>query len=165
MSIRKAHTDDDLRRIEALAFEIIPEFYAEIIPHDHNIFFVEKFQTVEALKKQIENYFEYYLFEDENAAIGYFGIQILKDQNYMLLSKLYILKKHRGKGFGTKAMDLIVKKAHDLSLDKILLTVNRENPHTIRLYRRYGFEVSKELVNSFENGHTILDYEMTKHLR
>jgi ribosomal protein S18 acetylase RimI-like enzyme len=59
-------------------------------------------------------------------------------------------------------MDFIIERANDYKLKNLVLTVNRENEKTIKLYKRYGFSVTKELVNQFENGHTILDYEMTR---
>lgn len=81
----------------------------------------------------------------------------------MVLSKLYILKDFRGKGYGTKAMNMIILRAEELKVNKISLTVNRKNDKTIRLYQKYGFNITKDLTNSFENGYTILDFEMTKH--
>ena len=80
----------------------------------------------------------------------------------MVLSKFYMLKQFRGSGYGTKAMDYIIERANELSLKKIVLTVNRKNRKTIGLYEKYGSVITKELVNRFENGHTILDFEMTR---
>lgn len=163
MAIRKLCTTDDFQQVETLAYEIIPEFYADVIPHDHNIFFVEKFQTIDAVKEQIDNGYEYYLIYKDNIAVGYFGLHIEKPQ--MTLSKLYLLKKYRGLGYGTKAMDFIIERAIELNLTKIILTVNRENRKTIKLYEKYGFSITKELVNKFDNGHVILDFEMTKTMK
>ena len=162
MEIVKASHLNDYQSIEQLAFEIIPEFYADIIPHDHNIFFVQKFQTVQPILQQISNGFEYYLIKENHIPVGYFGIQINKSTGEMILSKLYILKSERGKGFGTKAMEMIIDRAKDLKIIRIILTVNRKNERTINLYKKSGFVKTKDLVNQFENGHTILDDEMTK---
>jgi ribosomal protein S18 acetylase RimI-like enzyme len=162
MEIVQTHKSSELQKIEDLAYKIIPEFYTGIIPHDHNIFFVKKFQTVEAICRQIKAGYEYYLINIDNNSIGYFGLQIDLEKSNMLLSKLYILKEHRGLGYGTKAMDYIIERANNLKIKNISLTVNRENKKTINLYNKYGFSVTKELVNQFENGHTILDFEMTR---
>jgi ribosomal protein S18 acetylase RimI-like enzyme len=162
MRITRAENQSDFQEIENLAFEIIPEFYSDIIPHDHNVFFVQKFQTVKAIQEQSDNGYEYYLIYDNNKPIGYIGLQNDKVNCEMILSKLYILKYSRGKGFGTKAMDLIVNRAIELKIGKISLTVNRKNEKTIKLYKKYGFEITKDMTNRFENGHIILDYEMTK---
>ena len=75
MTILKANSIDNFQKIETLAYEIIPEFYADLIPHDHNIFFVEKFQTVDAIKEQIRTGYEYYLIQNKDIlTIGYFGL-------------------------------------------------------------------------------------------
>lgn len=162
MEIVQARNTSNYQKIEDLAYKIIPEFYSGIIPHDHNIFFVKKFQTVEAIGQQINTGYEYYLINIDRHSLGYFGLQVDPEISNMLLSKLYILKEHRGLGYGTRAMDFILERSNNLKIKKIILTVNRENEKTIKLYNKYGFSVTKELVNQFENGHTILDYEMTR---
>jgi diamine N-acetyltransferase len=162
MEIVRTHGESDFQKIEDLAFKIIPEFYYGVIPHDHNIFFVKKFQTVETISKQIEAGYEYYLVNKDKVSIGYFGFHVDFEKLSMLLSKLYILKEYRGLGYGTEAMDFIIERASNSKNKEIILTVNRENEKTIKLYKKYGFSVTRELVNQFENGHTILDYEMTR---
>lgn len=162
IKIKKAETQDDIQKIEELAFIIIPQFYADIIPAEHNIFFVQKFQTVQAIQKQLQNGYEYYLLMENDTPVGYLGIQILSEKAEMILSKLYILEAHRGKGYGTSAMNFVLERARKETTKKIVLTVNRNNSKTIRLYQKFGFIISKELNNEFENGFTILDYEMTK---
>jgi diamine N-acetyltransferase len=162
MTIVKASNVNDFHTIEALAYKIIPEFYADVIPHDHNIFFVKKFQTVAAIQEQLKIGYEYYLFNSKDIAVGYFGLLVNNEISRMLLSKLYLLKEYRGLGYGTKALNFIIKHSDELKLTKITLTVNREKEKTIEFYKKHGFSITKELVNKFENGYTILDYEMTR---
>lgn len=157
-----AQSADNYRQIEQLAFEIIPEFYAELIHHDHNLFFVQKFQTVAAIEDQVKNGYEYYLILSDGVCIGYFALQFNQEQAEMILSKLYLLKAFRGNGFGTHAMDFIIQRTNDRQITRSTLTVNRQNIDTIRWYEKYGYVVTRELVNRFENGHTMLDYEMTR---
>ena len=164
MRLRKADNLIDYQEIQNLAFEIIPEFYSDIIPSEHLTFFLQKFQTVRAIQEQIDNGFEYYLMYDKNKAIGYLGLQIDKTLFKMVLSKLYILKDRRGIGFGSQAIELILNRAAELEITQISLTVNRQNQKTIQFYQHYGFNITQDLTNKFENGHIILDYEMTKFL-
>ncbi|MBK9734429.1 MAG: GNAT family N-acetyltransferase [Saprospiraceae bacterium] len=118
MEIIKADKLSEYQKVENLAYEIIPEFYADVIPHEHNIFFVQKFQTAKTIQEQIKNGYEYYLMYDDLIGIGYFGLQIDKNNSEMTLSKLYILKEQRGKGFGSKAMDFILSRAKHLNIVK-----------------------------------------------
>jgi GNAT superfamily N-acetyltransferase len=87
--------------------------------------------------------YEYYLIQDAEQVIGYFGLQIKFATSEILLSKLYLLKQHRGQGFGTIAMDFIVARAQDLNLSTIMLTLNRLNDKTIKPYQKYGFTIPK----------------------
>lgn len=162
MKIRKADNIVDYQKIESLAYEIIPEFYADIVPHEHNMFFVRKFQTVDAIQQQIKNGYEYYILYNEEETVGYLGIQIGFSEPKMVLSKLYIRKDFRGLGFGTKAMEFIVNRANEIKVERIMLIVNRKNENAINLYKKHKFTISKELVNEFENGFAVLDYEMTR---
>ena len=88
MTIVRAVGSDHIKAIEALAYEIIPEFYAGIVPHDHNMFFVEKFQSAAAIEAQLKGGYEYYLMAGEEGFLGYFGVQIDEAGSSMLLSKL-----------------------------------------------------------------------------
>ena len=90
--------------------------------------------AVRAIQEQIDNGFEYYLMYDKNTAIGYLGLQIDKMPFKMVLSKLYILKDKRGKGFGSQAIELILNRAAELGITQISLTVNRQNQKTIQFY-------------------------------
>ena len=60
------------------------------------------------------------------------------------------------------AMGFIIDRSEEAGVGRIVLTVNRRNENAISLYGRHGFRITGELVNGFENGHTVLDYEMTR---
>lgn len=64
--------------------------------------------------------------------------------------------------FGSKAMDLIINRAKELNIQIISLTVNRKNERSIRLYDKYGLNITKQLTDKFKHGHIIFDSEMTK---
>lgn len=162
MQIVQAYKANDIKIIEDLAYKIIPEFYSGIIPNEHNYFFVKKFQSANAILEQMKNGSEYYMLKIDNISIGYFGINIDTEKQLMVLSKLYILKEHRAKGYGTKSLNFIIRRANDLGIIKIVLTVNKENENSIRLYQKNGFAITNNLINKFENGFTVFDLEMTR---
>ena len=151
-----------METIEKLAWEIIPDFYTPSIPLEHSIFFVKKFQTVAALLDQVADGFEYYLLNHGGMDAGYLGIQAKK--NTMTLSKLYILKQYRGKGIGAMAMLFTGERAKELHSSQIELIVNRQNQKAIEFYEKRGFRINGSLVHKFENGYSIEDYKMVKHI-
>ena len=64
---------------------------------------VAKFQTSEAMQQQAEKGYEYYLLEHQNNDVGYLAIE--KRDDDLFLSKIYLLKTCRGKGFGKKMFE------------------------------------------------------------
>ncbi|MFI5185111.1 MAG: GNAT family N-acetyltransferase [Chitinophagales bacterium] len=162
MKIVPAQEIKQLEIIERLAWEIIPEFYAPYVPLDHCIFFVEKFQTVTAIQKQIVEGFEYYLLNYKENIAGYLGIHATNE--ILLLSKLYLLKEFRGKGIGDKVMSFVYKRAHELKSSTIELIVNRQNKGAIDFYEKRGFTIVQPIVSKFENGHSTEEFKMEKNI-
>ena len=160
MTIIPAHSITQLETIEKLAWEIIPEFYAAYIPLEHCIFFVQKFQTLHAIRQQIANGFEYYLLSDGTDVIGYLGLQPSAEK--ILLFKLYLLKTCRGKGMGTFAMDFVDERALQNKTPLIELEVSEHNKQTITFYENKGFSIRELVIHHYENGYSIGDYKMTK---
>lgn len=161
IEIKQSKDRNDYQVIETLASEILHEVYDPIIPADHTDYFLERFQSVEAIENQVLNEsFYYYLLIYNNEYVGYLGIQI-KGQT-LNLSKLYILKAFRGFKIGKKALQFVFEFANKKGIKSIELTVNRENQNTIEIYEKYGFRITESLVNTFPNGHTIKDYTMVK---
>lgn len=160
MTVIPAHSITQLETIEKLAWEIIPEFYAAYIPLEHCLFFVQEFQTLEKLRQQITNGFEYYLLTDGNKVAGYLGLQLSAEK--ILLSKLYLLAAYRGKGMGTLAMDFVDNRAMENNVPVIELEVSEHNKDTIAFYENKGFSIRELVQHHYRNGYTIGDYRMTK---
>ena len=96
----------------------------------------------------------------QNKSIGYLSFK--KNDNALFLSKIYINKLSRGKGFGKTAMNFIEEQAIDLNCKKIYLTVNKYNTNSIKAYQKIGFKTTEELVIDIGNGYVMDDYKMEK---
>ncbi len=154
----------DAPNIEKLAFQIYPEYYADIVSHEYTLFLVHKFQSSEAIINQIQNGYVYYFIKKDHMIIGYICFYKENDYPIMTLSKLYLLKKYRGLGYGQFAMNFIIENAKNLNISQIKLYVNRKNEKAINFYKKYDFSITKELINAFDNGYSFLDYEMVRQL-
>jgi ribosomal protein S18 acetylase RimI-like enzyme len=120
---------------------------------------IEKFQSAETVKNQIlQDGYEYYLIQSDENPVGYIGIK-LKDDD-LFLSKLYLLKECRGKGFGSEALAFIVGRAGQLHANSISLTVNKNNVNSIRAYEKMGFQNLGPIVADIGNGYVMDDYLM-----
>jgi ribosomal protein S18 acetylase RimI-like enzyme len=162
IDFKTATTKEHFKTIAKLAHEIWHEHYIPIIGKDQVNYMVAKFQTSDAMQKQAEEGYEYYLLEDKNNAVGYLAIE--KRNETLFLSKIYLLKTCRGKGFGKEAFSFIEKRANDLNCKSISLTVNKNNTNTIKAYKKIGFKNTEAIVMDIGNGFVMDDYRMVKAL-
>lgn len=148
--------------LEALAQSIWREHYIPIIGEAQVEYMLGKFQSKEAIARQIrEEGHLYYLLEDASGKrVGYFGVIPRKDE--LFLSKFYIAAKDRGKGFGRRALEFIEAIAKDKGLHRLSLTVNKNNTGSIEAYKRLGFVITDSLVTDIGSGFVMDDYKMEK---
>ena len=122
IDFKRATSKDHFEVIAKLAHDIWHEHYTPIIGKDQVNYMVAKFQTSEAMQQQAEEGYEYYVLNHQNNDVGYLAIE--KRDDDLFLSKIYLLKTCRGKGFGKVAFNFIEKRACDLNCKSISLTVN-----------------------------------------
>ncbi len=145
----------DIKLLANLASEIWHEYWTCILSNEQIDYMVEKFQSEKAIKEQIENEnYTYYFLTLDDKIIGYTGVS--DKGEYLFLSKLYIKKEFRHKGYGKLAFEEI----KNLGFDRIILTVNKNNKNTIKVYLKYGFETIDEDVTDIGNGFVMDDYIM-----
>ncbi|NNE77755.1 MAG: GNAT family N-acetyltransferase [Pricia sp.] len=148
------------RQISKLANRIWTEHYTPIIGQEQVTYMLDKFQSVDAIKKQIREGSEYYVLSEEGKALGYFCINRKKES--LFLSKLYVKKNYRGKGIGKIALQFIERKAVELGLGKISLTVNKYNSQSIEAYEKMGFVNIRALIQDIGNNFIMDDYLLEK---
>ncbi|MEZ4796476.1 MAG: GNAT family N-acetyltransferase [Flavobacteriaceae bacterium] len=161
LNFKTALNNKDFKVISELAKTIWTEHYTPIIGIEQVKYMLDKFQSQKAIKKQVmdDNYM-YYILSNESITIGY--ISIKKNDDTLFLSKLYIDKHNRGKGFGKLAMNFIEELAKNLNCNKIYLTVNKYNTNSIKTYKKVGFNIIEELVIDIGNGFIMDDFKMEK---
>ena len=148
--------------VALLAAEIWTEHYTPIIGPRQVEYMLDKFQSSSAISKQISENFLYYKIEINDQHVGYFGLEPKNDQ--LFLSKLYVRSSHRGKGFGSKALEFIENLAIQQGLKKIVLTVNKHNSVTIEKYLKMGFRNIGPIVTDIGNGYVMGDFILEKFL-
>ncbi len=153
-------TSSKIEELCAMAEEIWHEHFTPIIGAAQVEYMVEKFQSVPAITEQIANGYEYYLFLLEGRAIGYTGIHA--ENGELFLSKLYLRKENRGKGYARQAMNFLEDLCRQRGLSKIWLTVNRYNSNTIAAYKAMGLVTVREQKADIGNGFFMDDYIMEK---
>lgn len=157
-----ATSSHQLKTIEELAYIIWNEHYIPIIGKAQVDYMLNKFQNVESMSQQIEDGYAYFTINYKDNAIGYLAYNI--ESSDLFLSKIYILKEYRGKGFGRKAMLFITEQAKKSNCKSISLTVNKNNTNSIKAYLKVGFNKVEELVIDIGNGFVMDDFKMVKKL-
>lgn len=156
-------TEQDIESLAQLAAEIWNEYFTRIITQEQIDYMVDKFQSVPALTAQINTQgYEYYFMNVSGESIGYLGIK--QEDGRLLLSKFYIQKENRGKGYASRAMDFLVELCRKRRLGVMWLTVNRHNADTIAVYEKKGFKTVRTQVADIGKGFVMDDFIMEKEI-
>ncbi|OPA73576.1 GNAT family N-acetyltransferase [Paenibacillus selenitireducens] len=157
----KVDSEEEISLLAQLASEIWYEYFVCIISNEQIDYMVEKFQSVHAITDQITNQgYEYYFMNVNGNPIGYLGIK--QEEDKLFLSKFYLQKEHRGKGYASQAMEFLVGICKVRRLGMIWLTVNRYNDATIAVYEKKGFRTVRTQVADIGNGYVMDDNIMEK---
>ena len=134
--------------VEDLAREIWCEHYANLLSATQIEYMLGKFQSQDAIAAQIENEgYSYYLMREDEITVGYLGFcrkdggEERCEAGGLFLSKLYVRKEHRGKGFARAAVHFLMRLCLEEGRNYLWLTVNRENAGSIRCYEKLGFRL------------------------
>ncbi|MDQ7048610.1 MAG: GNAT family N-acetyltransferase [Enterobacterales bacterium] len=159
ISLAKA---ENYQAIADFAAPIWYQHYTPIIGQQQVAYMLDKFQSVDAIKDQTKQGYQYYLVQIENQLIGYFCIQTRADDS-LFISKFYLNSASRGKGVGRKMLEKIESIALEQNCQTIELSVNKENP-AYKIYLKLGFICQKPVQFDIGNGYIMDDYWMVKTL-
>lgn len=106
--------------------------------------------------------YEYYFADADGQHVGFIGIQ--PRDGYLFLSKLYLEKDARGKGYGREEFEFVKARAAALGLGTIRLTCARDNEGSIAVYKRLGCtivdSVDTQVGEGIEMNDYIIEYEL-----
>lgn len=156
MRILLIKKNKEVLEVEKLGKEIWTEHYEPIIGIDQVNYMLDKFQSEKAISQQIDEGYEYYQLVEKDELIGYIAVE--KRDEALFLSKIYIQKSQRGKGFGKQAMDFVFNRARDLNCSLVRLTVNKYNSNSIKTYEKIGFKNIGPAVFDIGNGYIMDDF-------
>lgn len=156
--------EEEMPILAELANGIWHEYFPCILSEEQIDYMVEKFQSLKAMTEQIEKQgYEYYFLRDNEKNVGYMGIH--PEEEKLFLSKLYVTKDNRGKGYSSNAFSFLEQYCREKGKKAIWLTVNKYNDHTIEVYRHRGFQIIKSQVSDIGNGYVMDDYVMEKEIQ
>ena len=154
-------TDQHIVEIVDLATEIWNEYYVALTSKAQVDYMLEKFQSVNAITSQIEEGWKYHLVSDSAVSVGYFAVVPDYSNSKMLISKFYVKKEHRNKGWGRAMLDFIEDISREHRINTLWLTVNKKNP-AIAVYEKLGFVNVAPIVSHIGEGFVMDDFRMEK---
>ncbi len=141
--------------MSAMATKIVKEHYDPIIGKEQNDYMIALFQSEDAIRSQLESGYRYYFVKDGERTIGFMAFYPRGDAMY--LSKFYLYKNERGKGYSRHMFEYIMAAADKEGLAGVELNVNRGNP-TCKIYESLGLKIIRNEKNDIGNGFYMDDY-------
>lgn len=158
LQIVPAASNHNIQSIAELASIVWNEHFTSILSQEQIDYMIDKFQSYEAIQKQIADGYEYFMLKHLDTLIGYTGI-CAKDDS-LFLSKLYIRKDYRGLGFSSKTFQYLKNLCQTRSLKRIWLTCNKYNFHSLDVYKHFHFNVIDTQKADIGGGFIMDDYIM-----
>ena len=146
---------EEINEMSGMATAIVRDYYDPIIGKEQNDYMLKMFQTPEAIAEQLEHGYRYYFVRENGKNLGF--VAFYPRENALYLSKLYLYKDERGKGYAREILEFLKTQARELGFNRIELNVNRNND-TRFIYEKLGFTVAWEEKNDIGNGFYMDDY-------
>lgn len=104
----------------------------------------------------------YYVVEEDGKLLGGSGIAPIENQskNYCELQKMYLTSESRGKGIGSKLMELCLDFAKEAGYELVYLETFDGMNDAQKLYKKYGFDYIDHSLG--DTGHFSCNVKMTK---
>ncbi len=142
---------------------IFREYFSTLHSADKVEYLVNYLLSTEALTNAIaDDGYEYYFVDENDQHIGFIGIK--PDDGYLFLSKLYLSKEARGRGYGRAEFEFVKQRARDLGFNRIRLTCARDNIASLDRYDHMGFKkiarVNSDVGGGFEMNDYVMEYAL-----
>ena len=147
--------ESKITEMSEIATEIVREHFDPIIGKAQNDYMIGKFQTADAVREQLEHGYQYYFVDDRGHRIGF--LAFYPKGGCMYLSKLYLYKTERRKGYARQMLDFVIQKARAAGRSSIELNVNRNNS-AVHAYEKLGFKLVRAEKNDIGAGYYMDDY-------
>ena len=153
-------TDEQIDALAALAREIWTEHFTPMLEDGQVEYMLDKFQSPGPIRLQLKEGYQYYFLKLDEELAGYTGFHA--EEKSLFLSKIYVRKTMRGKKIAKQAIEYMVSLCHERHLNKIWLTVNRNNSIASAAHGRMGFTKAYMKKTDIGNGFYMDDYIMEK---
>ncbi len=162
-SIRMAASEEDIQSIDAMAKVVWPETYDPIIPEGQAEYMVKRFQTADAIRKQISEGYVYDIARLDGEDVGYCGYR-MESEDMLYVSKLYVLANGRKSGLGKLMLEAAMDAGRAAGAKRMHLSVNKSNVRAIEFYEHMGLVKESSNYGEIGDGFYYDDYRMGREL-
>ncbi len=160
--LRQIFSTQDIQNTARLAQMIWREHFTPIIGEKQVDYMLDKFQSAPAIAEQIRQGYLYFALMSDNRQIGYTAFRI--DDDTLFLSKLYIQKEFRGRGYARIVLDKAEETAKKNTKPVVRLTCNKNNANSLAAYKKLGFLIVREEKTDIGSGFFMDDYILEKQI-
>ena len=114
-----------ISEMSAMATAIVREHFDPLIGKAQNDYMIALFQTEEAITKQLEHGYRYFFVRGGGRNVGFTAFY--PRDGAMYISKFYLYKEERSKGYSRDMLEFVKDEAKKLGLCRIELNVNKQN--------------------------------------
>jgi ribosomal protein S18 acetylase RimI-like enzyme len=152
-------TAEQIAKTAELADLTWTEHYTPIIGADKTAYMIRELQSSEVIRDQIENMgYLYYLIMVGESICGY--LALVKTDDLIYLSKIYVEKSFRGLGIARKAIEFSTALCKREGSPVIRLPISRQNLSSIAIYEHLGFVRVKEETDDIGGGYVMDNFIM-----
>ncbi|MBE6110497.1 MAG: GNAT family N-acetyltransferase [Erysipelotrichaceae bacterium] len=159
--VRLENDEKEIERMSAMATAIVREHFDPLIGKEQNDYMLSLFQTPGAIAAQLAEGYRYYFVRKDGEDIGFTAFYPRQDAMY--LSKFYLYRQERAKGYAHAMMEFVESETRKEGLQAVELNVNRFNS-AVQVYEKLGFEIIREEKNEIGHGFIMDDYVFRKQL-
>ena len=157
------HSAEQIGIVSKLAYELwTPHFKPPICSEEQTVYMLEKYQSVSAITKQInDDHYEYFLIykpEQHDKPVGYLAMCPSSEiPSSLCMSKFYLIPDVRGRGYAHQLCDYAVAIAKKHGCSSIHCYCNRRNA-SCEVYKKLGFHIDHEENTPIGQGFVCEDY-------
>jgi len=153
----KAIKTADFKQVQELASEIWNDNYKGIISQGQIDYMLNMMYNTKRLQQDLDEGYQWELIYHNCNLIGYLAY-VIKADNRVFLSKIYLKTSAQGLGLGKLALNRVKEYAEKNNCNTVYLTVNKGNKKGVRAYNNAGFTIIAEEITDIENGYVMDDY-------
>ena len=153
----------EIPEIIALANQIWPITYRDILSPEQVDYMMNLFYIPQAIKIQMDEGHQFLLVENSGSPLGFASYSPLQEPGQFKLHKIYVLPELQGMGVGKFLLNSIIDRIRRQAGTALLLNVNRYNKAR-QFYEKQGFQVIHEEDIAIGNNFFMNDFVMEKKL-